>query len=51
VGGGRRRDLAGELGDVWRYWARLAVASGVGPGEILARSRAKIEARLAERLR
>jgi len=46
-----RERLAGELGDVWRYWARLAVASGVAPGEILARSRAKIEARLAERVR
>jgi pimeloyl-ACP methyl ester carboxylesterase/NTP pyrophosphatase (non-canonical NTP hydrolase) len=44
-----RERLAGELGDVWRYWVRLAVASGVAPGEILARSRAKIEARLAER--
>lgn len=46
-----RERLAGELGDVWRYWARLALASGVAPGEILARSRAKIEARLAERVR
>ena len=46
-----RERLAGELGDVWRYWARLSVASGVAPGEILARSRAKIERRLAERSR
>ncbi|HEX2501280.1 MAG TPA: hypothetical protein VHO73_07455 [Methylomirabilota bacterium] len=41
-----RERLAGELGDVWRYWARLSVSSGVAPGEILARSRAKIEGRL-----
>jgi NTP pyrophosphatase (non-canonical NTP hydrolase) len=44
-----RERLAGELGDVWRYWARLAAATGVAPGEVLARSRAKIEARLADR--
>jgi NTP pyrophosphatase (non-canonical NTP hydrolase) len=44
-----RARLAGELGDVWRYWARLAAASGVASGEILARSRAKIEERLALR--
>jgi NTP pyrophosphatase (non-canonical NTP hydrolase) len=50
--GDRERErLAGELGDVWRYWARLSIASGVAPGEILARSRAKIEGRLAERAR
>jgi NTP pyrophosphatase (non-canonical NTP hydrolase) len=48
--GDRERErLAGELGDVWRYWARLCVASGVAPGELLARSRGKIEARLAKR--
>ncbi len=41
-----RERLAGELGDVWRYWTRLGAASGVAPGELLARSRAKIEARL-----
>jgi NTP pyrophosphatase (non-canonical NTP hydrolase) len=46
-----RERLAGELGDVWRYWARLAVASGVSPSEILAQSRAKIEACLASRAR
>jgi NTP pyrophosphatase (non-canonical NTP hydrolase) len=45
--GDRERErLAGELGDVWRYWARLGVASGVAPAELLARSRAKIEGRL-----
>jgi NTP pyrophosphatase (non-canonical NTP hydrolase) len=41
-----RERLAGELGDVWRYWTRLCVASGVAPAELLARSRAKIETRL-----
>jgi NTP pyrophosphatase (non-canonical NTP hydrolase) len=46
-----RERLAGELGDVWRYWARLAVLSDVPSSEILARSRAKIEARRAGRAR
>ena len=46
-----RERLAGEMGDVWRYWARLSVATGVAPGEILARSRAKVEGRLAKRAR
>jgi NTP pyrophosphatase (non-canonical NTP hydrolase) len=41
----QRGRLAGELGDVWRYWTRLCVVSGVAPGELLARSRARIEAR------
>ena len=41
-----RERLAGELGDVWRYWTRLCIASGVAPAEILARSRARIEGRL-----
>jgi len=41
-----RERLAGELGDVWRYWTRLCVATSVTPAELLARSRAKIEARL-----
>jgi NTP pyrophosphatase (non-canonical NTP hydrolase) len=44
---GERERLAGELGDVWRYWARLGAASGIAPAELLARSRAKIEERLA----
>jgi NTP pyrophosphatase (non-canonical NTP hydrolase) len=45
--GDRERDrLAGELGDVWRYWARLSVVSGVAPAELLAQSRTKIEGRL-----
>jgi hypothetical protein len=39
--------LAGELGDVWRYWTRLCVASGITPAAILVQSRAKIEGRLA----
>ena len=34
--------LAGELGDVWRHWTRLGLASGVGPAAILARSRARL---------
>jgi hypothetical protein len=38
--------LAGELGDVWRYWTRLCIATGLGPVEVLARSRAKIETRI-----
>jgi NTP pyrophosphatase (non-canonical NTP hydrolase) len=42
--GDRQRErLAGELGDVWRYWTRLCVASGNTPAELLVRSRAKIE--------
>lgn len=43
----QRERLAGELGDVWRYWTRLCTASGVAPAEILVRSRARIEGRLA----
>jgi hypothetical protein len=39
-----RERLAGELGDVWRYWTRLAAAGGLVPGEILKRSRARVEA-------
>lgn len=47
--GDRQRErLAGELGDVWRYWTRLSVASGIAPAELLTRSRVKIEGRLAE---
>jgi NTP pyrophosphatase (non-canonical NTP hydrolase) len=48
-GNGPRERLAGELGDVWRYWTRLCLASGIRPGELLARSRAKIEERLSTR--
>jgi hypothetical protein len=40
-----RERLAGELGDVWRYWARLAAAGGLVPGELLARSQARVESR------
>jgi NTP pyrophosphatase (non-canonical NTP hydrolase) len=42
----QRERLAGELGDVWHYWTRLCVASGITPAEVLVRSRAKIEGRL-----
>jgi hypothetical protein len=45
--GEAREPLAGELGDVRRYSSRLRAASGVGPAELLARNRAKIEVRLA----
>jgi NTP pyrophosphatase (non-canonical NTP hydrolase) len=46
--GDRQRErLAGELGDVWRYWTRLCAASGIAPAEALMRSRVKIEGRLA----
>jgi hypothetical protein len=41
-----RERLVGELGDVWRYWTRLCVASGVAPPALLAQSRAKIARRL-----
>jgi NTP pyrophosphatase (non-canonical NTP hydrolase) len=45
-GDGQRERLVGELGDVWHYWTRLCVASGITPAELLERSRAKIEGRL-----
>ena len=46
--GDRQRErLAGELGDVWRYWTRLSAACGVAPAELLERSWVKIEGRLA----
>jgi NTP pyrophosphatase (non-canonical NTP hydrolase) len=46
--GEREREiLAGELGDVWRHWTRACLAAGLEPVDLLARSRAKIEARLA----
>ena len=44
---GQRERLAGELGDVWRYWTRLCVASGKTPAALLMRSRARIETRRA----
>jgi NTP pyrophosphatase (non-canonical NTP hydrolase) len=47
---GSREILAGELGDVWRYWTRLCVAAGRRPGELLTRSREKIEERLSQRM-
>ncbi len=37
----QRARLSGELGDVWRYWTRLALASGATPAELLERSRAR----------
>jgi NTP pyrophosphatase (non-canonical NTP hydrolase) len=40
--------LADELGDVVYYWARLCVAVGIAPGDLLGRNRAKIEARIAQ---
>jgi NTP pyrophosphatase (non-canonical NTP hydrolase) len=43
----QRESLAGELGDVWRYWTRLSAASGITPADLLMRSRVKIEGRLA----
>jgi hypothetical protein len=42
-----RERLAGELGDVWRYWTRLCASAGIAPADVLARSRVKIEGRLA----
>jgi NTP pyrophosphatase (non-canonical NTP hydrolase) len=50
-GDGQRERLAGELGDVWRYWTRLCVASGNTPADLLMRSRARIETRLARETR
>ena len=43
---GPRERLVGEPGDVWRYWTRLCAATGLTPAELLARSRARIEAGL-----
>jgi NTP pyrophosphatase (non-canonical NTP hydrolase) len=48
-GEGPRERLAGELGDIWRYWTRLCIAIDIPPAHILARSQAKIEGRLAKR--
>jgi NTP pyrophosphatase (non-canonical NTP hydrolase) len=50
-GDGQRERLAGELGDVWRYWTRLCVASGNTPADLLMRSRSRIETRLARKTR
>ena len=41
-------EMADELGDVVYYWAKLCLAAGVQPSEVLARSKAKIEARAAK---
>jgi NTP pyrophosphatase (non-canonical NTP hydrolase) len=43
--------FADELGDILYYWAALCDAAGRRPSEVLARSREKVEARLAERAR
>ena len=44
-----RASLIDELGDVAYYWACLCVATGHNPADVLAQSRQKIEAKLAER--
>ncbi len=44
-----RGELAGELGDVAYWWARLCAATGVGASTLLARSRAHVEWRRAGR--
>lgn len=44
-----RDHLAHELGDVAYYWAQLCAATGIGPSEVLERSRRSIEGRLATR--
>jgi NTP pyrophosphatase (non-canonical NTP hydrolase) len=46
---GQHERLAGELGDVWRYWTRLCAAVDIIPAEVLTRSRTKIEERLTKR--
>ncbi len=38
--------VADELGDIAFYWAALCAAVGRSPGEVLAASHAKIEARI-----
>jgi NTP pyrophosphatase (non-canonical NTP hydrolase) len=43
----RQDDFADELGDVAYYWAALCVAAGRSPSDVLAASKAKIEARIA----
>jgi len=46
-----REHLAYELGDVAYHWARLCAVTGIGPSELLDRSRRHIEARLAKQSR
>jgi NTP pyrophosphatase (non-canonical NTP hydrolase) len=43
-----RAHLAEELGDVIYYWACLCRVAGVVPTELMARSRSKIDGRIAE---
>ena len=44
-------EVGEELGDLIYYWAALCAAIGRSPGDVLAASRAKIEARIAKRAR
>ena len=44
----RPDDFAEELGDVAYYWAALCIAAGRSPSEVLAASKAKIEARIGK---
>jgi len=46
-----REHLAYELGDVAYHRARLCAVTGIGPSELLDRSRRNIEARLAKQSR
>ena len=43
----RPEHVADELGDLIYYWAAFCAAIGRSPGDVLAASRAKIEARIA----
>ncbi len=43
-----KRAMIEELGDVIYYWCSLCVASGQKPSELLAKSKEKIEGRLAK---
>jgi NTP pyrophosphatase (non-canonical NTP hydrolase) len=47
-GGLDQAAMAEELGDVVYYWACLCTALGRKPSEVLAASKAKIDARLAK---
>jgi NTP pyrophosphatase (non-canonical NTP hydrolase) len=40
--------FAEELGDVAYYWAALCIAAGRNPSDVLAASKAKIEARIGK---
>lgn len=45
----RPERVADELGDVIYFWSALCAAIGRSPSDVLAASRAKIEARIAKR--